>query len=111
MTLASDALAVQATVPTGPTADRAPGARIHQYEIIKVLGVGGMGTVFFARDLRLGRRVAIKLLRADEPEQAGRILAEARATARCQHDNIVVIYEVGEYGGVPYLVLEYLDGK
>jgi eukaryotic-like serine/threonine-protein kinase len=89
----------------------APGTRINQYEIIKMLGEGGMGRVFLARDLRLGRRVAIKFLQTDQPERTQRILAEARATARCQHDNIIVIHEVGEHDGAPYIVLEYLDGK
>ncbi|HEX8111534.1 MAG TPA: protein kinase [Kofleriaceae bacterium] len=88
-----------------------PGTRIHQYEIIKMIGEGGMGSVFLARDLRLGRRVAIKFLRSDEPEQTQRFLVEARTTARCQHDNIVVIYEVGEHDGAPYIVLEYMNGK
>src|SRR6185503_8157930 len=88
-----------------------PGTRIDHYEIIRMLGKGGMGRVFLARDLKLGRVVAIKLLQADQPEQARRLLAEARATARCKHDNIVVIHEVGEHDGAPYIVLEYLDGK
>ncbi len=110
---ADDSLAVQATIPAAQAARPAlpPGTRIHQYEIIRILGEGGMGTVFLARDLRLGRRVAIKLLQPQEPEQARRLLAEARATARCQHDNIVVIHEVGEHAGTPYLVLEHLDGR
>ena len=88
-----------------------PGVRINQYEIIKMIGEGGMGSVFLARDLRLGRRVAIKFLRSNEPEQSQRFLVEARTTARCQHDNIVVIYEVGEHSGTPYIVLEYMNGK
>jgi len=87
------------------------GVRINQYEMIKMIGEGGMGTVFLARDLRLGRRVAIKFLQADQPELTQRFLVEARTTARCQHDNIVVIYEVGEHNGSPYIVLEYLNGK
>ncbi len=96
-----------------------PGARINQYEMIKMLGEGGMGTVFLARDLRLGRRVAIKFLQTNQPELTQRLLVEARTTARCQHDNIVVIYEVGEHGaleartetGSPFIVLEFLNGK
>jgi eukaryotic-like serine/threonine-protein kinase len=88
-----------------------PGVRINQYEIIKLIGEGGMGTVFLARDLRLGRRVAIKFLQSDQPELTKRFLVEARTTARCQHDNIVVIYEVGEQSGAPYIVLEFLSGK
>ena len=88
-----------------------PGARIQHYELIKMIGEGGMGTVYLARDLRLGRRVAIKFLQSNQPELTQRFLVEARATARCQHDNIVVIYEVGEHGNSPYMVLEYLTGN
>ncbi|MFN0245857.1 MAG: protein kinase domain-containing protein [Kofleriaceae bacterium] len=88
-----------------------PGVRINQYEIIKLIGEGGMGSVFLARDLRLGRRVAIKFLQTNQPELTSRFLVEARTTARCQHDNIVVIYEVGEHNGAPYIVLEFLNGK
>jgi len=88
-----------------------PGVRINQYEMIKMIGEGGMGTVFLARDLRLGRRVAIKFLQSNQPELTQRFLVEARTTARCQHDNIVVIYEVGEHSGTPYIVLEFLNGK
>jgi formylglycine-generating enzyme required for sulfatase activity/predicted Ser/Thr protein kinase len=83
----------------------------HPYEIVKLLGEGGMGTVFLARDLRLGRSVAIKFLQTNQPEESKRLLIEARTTARFQHDNIVVIHEIGEHNGVPYIVLEYLDGK
>ncbi|HEX5061653.1 MAG TPA: protein kinase [Kofleriaceae bacterium] len=88
-----------------------PGVRINQYEMIKMIGEGGMGTVYLARDLRLGRRVAIKFLQSNQQELTQRFLVEARATARCQHENIVVIYEVGEHVGAPYMVLEYLNGK
>jgi len=88
-----------------------PGVRINQYEMIKMIGEGGMGTVYLARDLRLGRRVAIKFLQSNQPDLTQRFLVEARATARCQHDNIVVIYEVGEHNNSPYMVLEFLNGK
>ena len=94
-----------------PSAPQQPAVRINQYELIKLLGQGGMGTVFLARDLRLGRRVAIKFLQTNHPALTQRFLIEARATACCRHDNIVVIYEVGEHDGTPYIVLEYLDGK
>ena len=88
-----------------------PGSRIEQYEIIRPLGRGGMGEVHLARDLRLGRLVAIKLLTTQRPDLDERVLAEARATARCRHDNIVVIYEVGAHRRQPYMVLEYLEGQ
>jgi serine/threonine protein kinase len=88
-----------------------PGVRIAHYELIREIGTGGMGTVFLARDLRLGRKVAIKILQAQHAELAQRFLVEARATARCHHENIVVIYEVGQVGDQPYMVLEYLKGQ
>src|SRR5262245_30137896 len=88
-----------------------PGSRIGQYEIIRALGRGGMGEVHLARDLRLGRLVAVKLLTTQQPDLDERVLAEARATARCRHENIVVIYEVGAHERQPYMVLEYLEGQ
>jgi serine/threonine protein kinase len=84
--------------------------RLGQYELIRELGRGGMGAVHLARDIKLGRRVAIKFLQSDQPETTARFLLEARATARCQHENIVVIYEVGEHQNHPFMVLEYLQG-
>lgn len=99
-------------IATNQTPERyAPGRRIGQYEIIRELGRGGMGLVFLARDIRLGRRVALKLLTADSRSDAQRFLVEARATARCAHENIVVIHDVGERQGQPYMVLEYVEGR
>ncbi|MDQ3335116.1 MAG: protein kinase [Myxococcota bacterium] len=96
--------------PLDPTVFPA-GTRIKQYELIRELGRGGMGIVYAARDLKLGRRVAMKFLRAGTREVVDRFLIEARATAQCNHDNIVIIYEVDEYEGVPFMVLEYLEGQ
>ncbi len=87
-----------------------PGARIGQYEIIRELGRGGMGAVYAARDTKLGRKVAIKFLSGHSPELTARFIIEARATAQCSHENIIVIYEVGEHGGNPFMVLELLQG-
>ncbi|MCG8425030.1 MAG: protein kinase [Proteobacteria bacterium] len=87
------------------------GMFVNQYELIRELGRGGMGTVFLARDTWLGRRVAIKFLSRASEGFADPLVAEARATAQCRHENIVVIYEVGEYGGRPYMALEYLQGQ
>jgi eukaryotic-like serine/threonine-protein kinase len=101
----------QDTVGTGPGSVPTAGTRIHHYELIRELGSGGMGTVFLARDTRLGRRVAIKFLHSTNPEVTKRFILEARATARCSHENIVIIYEVGEFRGSPYMVLEYLQGQ
>lgn len=87
------------------------GSFIKHYEIIRRLGAGGTGKVFLARDTRIGRLVAIKLVTlATELAQRNRLLAEARATARCKHENIVVIYEVDVYDALPYMVLEYVEG-
>ncbi|MDI1431183.1 protein kinase domain-containing protein [Polyangium sorediatum] len=94
--------------------DRAPpqvGSTIKHYELLRKLGQGGMGTVFLARDTKLGRLVAIKLLLAYGGHRAQRLLAEAQATARCRHENIVVIHEVDEAFGYPYMVLEYVEGR
>ncbi|WP_437826615.1 nSTAND1 domain-containing NTPase [Sorangium sp. So ce1153] len=102
------------TTPAEAIADHVPpdiGAAIKHYEIIRKLGQGGMGVVFLARDTKLGRLVAIKLLREHSGQGIGRFLAEARATARCRHENIVVIHEVDEIHGHPYLVLEYVKGR
>ncbi len=89
----------------------APGTRIKHYEIIRELGRGGMARVVVARDLKLGRKVALKVLDSDSSEFTARFLVEARATARCSHENIVIIHEVDEYQGTPYMVLELLDGQ
>ena len=70
-----------------------------------------MGIVYLARDTKLGRRVAIKFLMAESRELIDGFLREARATAACHHENIVVIHEVDEHNGVPYMVLEYLEGQ
>jgi eukaryotic-like serine/threonine-protein kinase len=88
-----------------------PGARIGQYEIIRELGRGGMGAVYAARDTKLGRKVAIKFLSSNNhPDVTARFILEARATAQCSHENIVVIHDVGEHGGHPFMVLEHLQG-
>jgi serine/threonine protein kinase len=101
--VAPDAAAAPAPLPGA-------GERIGQYEIIRELGRGGMGAVYAARDTRLGRRVAIKVMQSQKPHLTARFILEARATARCQHENIVVIHDVDEHRGQPYIVLEYLQG-
>jgi len=89
----------------------AEGAHIHQYELIRELGRGGMGMVWAARDTKLGRRVAIKFLLDASRAVADRFLTEARATAQCNHENIVIIHEVDELESMPYMVLEFLEGQ
>ncbi len=84
---------------------------IGKYQLIRELGRGGMGSVHLARDTRLGRLVAIKFLTVDSRSLSQRFIAEARTTAQCNHENIVVLYEADEYEGQPYMVLEYLQGR
>ncbi len=88
-----------------------PGDVVGHYELIRELGRGGMGVVFLARDIKLARRVAIKFILTDSASLTARFVAEARTTALCQHDNIVIIHEIDEYAGSPYMVLEYLRGQ
>jgi WD40 repeat protein/serine/threonine protein kinase len=87
------------------------GSTVKHYELLRQLGEGAMGTVYLARDTTLGRLVAIKVLRIHTGPSAERFLIEAQATARCRHDNIVVIHEVDNIHGYPYMVLEYLEGR
>ncbi|HEX9502334.1 MAG TPA: protein kinase [Thermoanaerobaculia bacterium] len=85
-----------------------------RFEVIRVLGRGGMGTVYLARDSRLERPVALKVLRAEDlmtEERRSRFMREARTAAAIRHPNVATIYEVGEADGAPYLVMEYCEGE
>src|SRR5262249_57184134 len=98
--------------PGAPASNTAiPCRRVGTYELIRQIGRGGMGIVYLARDLRLGRLVAIKLLARLGSHDNARFLAEARLTARCNHENIVVIHDVGEHHRQPYMVFEYVAGQ
>ena len=96
--------------PRETTFGFAAGMRIAQYQLERELGRGGMGVVYVARDVKLGRLVALKFINNSSRQVNERFLIEARATARCSHDNLVIIHEVDEHEGTPYMVLEYLDG-
>jgi Tol biopolymer transport system component len=91
-----------------------PGARLGPYEVLAPLGAGGMGEVYRARDPRLGRDVAIKVLpealRSD-PERLRRFEQEARAASALNHPNVLVVLDVGTHEGVPYVVSELLEGE
>jgi len=92
----------------------AAGVRLGPYEIVAPIGAGGMGEVYRARDTRLGRDVAIKVLPAEfaeDPERLRRFEREAKATAALSHPNILDVHDVGTYEGVPYLVEELLEGE
>ncbi len=85
-----------------------------RYRLGEPLGRGGMGDVYAAQDVRLGRPVAVKLLRWDwteRPEMRRRFEAEARAAARLNHPNVIAVYDTGEHHGVPFIVMERLSGR
>ncbi len=91
-----------------------PGSRMGPYEIIASLGAGGMGEVYKARDTRLDRVVAIKVLRPGKTGDATRrlrFIQEAKAASALNHPNIVTVYDVGSEDGVDYIVMEFVDGK
>ena len=90
-----------------------PGTRLGSYEIASSIGQGGMGEVYRARDLKLGREVAIKVLApelASDSERLRRFEQEARAASALSHPNIVHIYDVGESDGTRYIVMELAEG-
>ena len=90
------------------------GEAIGPYKVLQFLGAGGAGEVWRARDDRLGRDVAIKVLLphiATDPDRLRRFAEEARSAGALNHSNILTVYDVGNHHGTPYLVAEYLDGQ
>jgi Tol biopolymer transport system component len=91
-----------------------PGVRVGPYEIVSAIGAGGMGEVYRARDTRLQRDVALKLLPAglsSDSDRLARFEQEARAAAALNHSNILAVYDVGSYESAPYIVSELLEGE
>src|SRR5881397_371253 len=91
-----------------------PGARLGPYEIQSALGAGGMGEVYKARDTRLDRAVAIKVLPAEfaaDPQFRERFDREARAISSLDHPHICALYDVGHQNGTDFLVMQYLEGE
>ncbi|HUM13080.1 MAG TPA: protein kinase [Myxococcaceae bacterium] len=91
-----------------------PGSRLGPYEVLSVLGAGGMAEVYRARDSRLGREVALKVVNeslASNPDLVRRFEQEARIAGSLNHPNVVVVYDVGVHDGAPYLVTELLEGE
>src|ERR1051326_5689163 len=88
---------------------------LDRFEIVRILGKGGMGSVYLARDQRLGRQVALKVLNSEDlasDERRARFLREAKTAAAIRHQNVATIYEVGETDdGLPFLVMEYCEGE
>jgi eukaryotic-like serine/threonine-protein kinase len=92
----------------------APGTRLGPYEILSAIGAGGMGEVYKARDTRLGRTVAIKVLPAgvaSDPERRRRFEQEARAVSALNHPHICVLHDIGREGDTDFLVMEHLEGQ
>jgi hypothetical protein len=88
--------------------------KIGKYDVVEVLGKGGMGIVYKATDSRIGRLVAIKMMTggfAENPDLLKRFYREAQSTGMLQHPNIVIVYDLGDQDGNPYLVMEYLEGE
>jgi tetratricopeptide (TPR) repeat protein/tRNA A-37 threonylcarbamoyl transferase component Bud32 len=107
------AVTVRAAVSDTATGEGRASPGLPGYELLGELGRGGMGVVYKARQASLNRIVALKMLLGGayaDPEQHRRLQIEAEAVARLRHPNIVQIFEVGEYDGRPYLVLEYVEG-
>jgi serine/threonine protein kinase/TolB-like protein/predicted Zn-dependent protease len=91
-----------------------PGARVGAYEILSAIGAGGMGEVYRARDTRLERTVAIKVLPADlssDPDRRERFDREARAISSLNHPHICILHDIGNQDGTSFLVMEYLEGE
>src|ERR1700686_185024 len=92
----------------------AAGIKLGPYEILSAIGAGGMGEVYRARDTRLNRTVAIKVLPthlADRPELRERFEREARTIATLTHPHICTLYDIGQQDGTDFLVMEYLEGE
>jgi serine/threonine-protein kinase len=104
------------TVPaalSGPSLERqsVPPSLAERYENIQFLGEGGMGTVYRGRDPRLGRTVALKLLKGSDPELWRRFLQEARSQAKVLHEHVCRVYEAGEADGEPFIAMQFIEGE
>ena len=98
----------------GAVMNLATGARIGPYEVLSPLGAGGMREVYRARDTRLDRTVAVKILArylSSSPERRQRFDREARAISSLSHPHICALYDVGQQDGIEYLVMEYIEGE
>ena len=98
----------------GEAPSLAEGHRIRHYQIMSLLGAGGMGEVYLAQDTSLGRKVALKLLPRKftyDPERVQRFELEARAASALNHPNILTIYEIGHAGGIEFIAAELIEGE
>ena len=103
--------------PTGPSAPGETalvGRTVSHYQVLSLLGAGGMGEVYLARDPRLDRTVALKILPGDvavDPDRMLRFEREARAASALNHPNVATIYDVGESDGIHFIVMEHVEGE
>src|SRR5271165_1857182 len=100
--------------PGEPSADPMVGCQVSHYKVLKKLGAGGMGVVYEAHDLRLGRRVALKFLPEDQTKSRPRLerfMQEARAASSMNHPNICIVHDVGDFEGRYFIVMELLEGE
>lgn len=115
--LAAAAFATQPTIAGATGGGVAPGERLHyfgEYELIEEIGAGGMGVVWLARQIKLNRTVALKMVRSGllaSPDEVRRFLVEAEAAARLQHAGIVSIHEIGEYEGQHFFTMDFVEGR
>ena len=113
--IATPALASDAgLLGDGDAPSLAEGHRIRHYQIISLLGTGGMGEVYLAQDTSLGRKVALKLLPRKftyDPERVQRFELEARAASALNHPNILTIYEIGHADGIEFIAAELIEGE
>ncbi|MEW6126828.1 MAG: protein kinase [Acidobacteriota bacterium] len=112
--LSTPALSVAAQYLIDEKPESLIGQQLGAYHIISVLGFGGMGEVYLARDERLKRKLALKLLPQQftrEPERVRRFEREARAASALNHPNIITIYEIGEMAGTYFIAAEYVEGQ
>src|SRR5678816_1293634 len=99
-----------------PESRLAPGDSVQHYQVVEYIGSGGMGVVYRARDRKLGRDVALKLLRGPAPGtdacgvMCSLLMREAQILARLAHTNLVAVHDVGEFRGCVYVAMEFIDG-
>ncbi|MFT3769095.1 MAG: serine/threonine-protein kinase [Minicystis sp.] len=107
----AEAETLDASSLQGPDRRDIPPALRDRYRDIRLLGEGGMGTVLRAYDPRLGRAVALKLLKRSGPEDGQRLLQEARAQARIEHEHVCRVYDTGVASGEPYIAMQLIEGE
>ena len=107
-----------ADITTGPSSEphetRLFGRTVSHYQVLSLLGAGGMGEVYLARDSRLDRTVALKILPGElaaDPERMQRFAREAKAASALNHPNVATIYDVGESDGIRFIVMEHVEGE